>query len=205
MGDDDAGEAAFFEIEMTAPAVEEFAPPENAQDLAEQAPDALPEVTLEELEIPELVDVLKREDVFEIPAAAPLEPLLEPVKPTQPKPASAPARRATASTAPNTTARAGSSTTAAAGVPGGGDSARGGKNYFPRPAYPGFAKARRLQGKVGLSIQFGENGRPTSVQVYQSSGYSDLDTYTVNHIKRTWKAGTANHPAVRAPFDFQLR
>lgn len=208
----DSGEIAMFE--MTAPPSEEnTAPSESALAIALPEPETLPELLPQPLEnLPEIAEVMTAEDLFEVPAAAPVEPLLKPETPrTKESPPTNQPQRSSSASSPSTASRsassgASSSVGAAGGTGGAGTSSRGtSKGYFPAPPYPAAARSRGMQGTVYLSITFGADGRVTGATVSRSSGYSDLDSAASSWVRRNWRAPVGQVGTFRQPVQFRLR
>lgn len=65
------------------------------------------------------------------------------------------------------------------------NSAEGGR--YPDPEYPRLALQFGQQGKVTILIEVGAEGRPTTVEVQDSSGHSVLDAAVVNTVKNRWQ------------------
>lgn len=197
-------------VEMSAPVAEQSpdtAAEETALDLFLPEPEAIPEVTPQILEdLPEIAEILTAEDLFTVPAAAPVEDMLKPETPRPPQPAPRPrSAPSTASRAPATGSTA-TTTSASGGTGGTGTSARGSsKGYFPAPPYPAAARTRGIQGTVYLSITFGADGRVTSASVSRSSGYSDLDRAASDWVRRNWRAPAGQTGTYRQPVQFRLR
>ncbi len=171
-------------------------------------PVAMPEVALEPLDLPEIPPVLTSEDIFQVPAAADIEPPLAVETPRRRDPAPArPQTPSPARSAPSTMAsRSGTPSGSAGGGTGGtGTSARGSKGYFPPPPYPAAARSRGMQGTVYLTITFGEDGRVTSASISRSSGYSDLDRAAADWVRRTWRGASGQTGTYRQPVQFRLR
>lgn len=172
---------------------------ESPPDVPPIVPDALPEV----------VPQLALEDLFTVPAAPEIE---EPLTPDTPRPQPSPRQptatprsaATTASPAPQTSSQkggTGGTTTGGSGSSSGGTSS----GTFPAPPYPSFARSRRMQGTVYLSIQVSSTGQVSSVQVARSSGYSDLDRYASDWVKSRWTWSTGKGGSYRQPVVFRLR
>ncbi|MDO8730682.1 MAG: energy transducer TonB, partial [Candidatus Omnitrophota bacterium] len=76
-------------------------------------------------------------------------------------------------------------------LPGGAASGTGGRFKNPAPAYPYQAIRENQQGVVVLEICVDKNGRPTSVEVAQSSGFPLLDQSALWTVRR-WKFDPAH-------------
>lgn len=206
---EDTGELAMLEMSAPPPeAQSETTPSEAALDLALPEPNLLPETLPDPLEdLPDLAEVLTADDLFEIPAAPPVEEMLTPATPrrAEPPPASTPRRStapATASRSPSTGAATGSS----GGTGGTGTSSRGSsKGYFPSPPYPAAARSRGMQGTVYLSITFSSDGSVSSASVSRSSGYSELDRAASDWVRRRWRGPAGQAGTFRQPVQFRLR
>jgi protein TonB len=172
---------------------------EPAEPLLEMAPE--PEAAEPEFDQPpELAELLNPED------APPIAELDQVVEPAIRKPA--PVVQASRSPAPrpSTTPSATPGTaSASAGGAAGGSSGGAAKGFFPAPPYPAFAKTKRLQGTVVVAVSFGPDGRPSQVLVSRSCGYSDLDRYASDFIRRNWKSSGGIAGTVRQPIQFVLR
>lgn len=205
---DEMGEVELFE--MAAPAgVEELQSTELVQELLPEQTDFLPELIQEPLDLPELVEALTLDAVFEVPAAPEVETALMPNQPTPPKPTPRPAPAPRSASPPRSSAPSGS-VGSGSGVPGGtggtGTSARGNsKGYFPAPPYPAAARSRGMQGTVYLSITFTADGRASAVSVSRSCGYSDLDRAACDWVKRNWRAPSGQVGTFRQPVQYRLR
>jgi protein TonB len=203
-------------MEMSAPPAEaspDTTASETTLEIPLPEPEFLPELTAQTFEeLLELADVLTTEDLFIVPAAAPIETLLKPETPRRPEPTPAPAPRPRTSPA-TTTSRSptafGSSTATGSttgGSGGTGTQSRGSsKGFFPAPPYPAAARSRGLQGTVYLSITFGADGRVTGASVSRSSGYSDLDRAASDWVRRNWRAPAGQTGTYRQPVQFRLR
>jgi protein TonB len=206
---EEQGETALFELAAPLSGLEESLPSEPDTAVELEVADFLPEVVLPPLDLPELVEVLTQEAVFEVPAAPQVETALTPNEPTPPKPTPRPTAAPRSSSPPRATAPSGSGA-ATGGTPGGtggtGTSARGqSKGYFPSPPYPAAARSRGMQGTVYLSITFGADGRATAVSVSRSSGYSELDRAASDWVKRNWRAPAGQVGTFRQPVQYRLR
>lgn len=185
--------------------------PEMVPDQTE-APDVVEvpevvEVPVDQLDLPELTEVMTQEDVFTIPAAPRIESALKPVDPAPPKPRS---QTITPRPRRSTLLNSAATTTPAAtqGSRGGGSGAigsGGGKGRFPTPPYPSFARSRGIQGSVTLSIHVSPSGTVESAMVASGTGFSELDNYAASWVRRNWRfpAGTARN--YRLPISFKLR
>ena len=75
---------------------------------------------------------------------------------------------------------------------------------YPAPNYPPEAKALDETGTVLMEVGFGPDGRVTSAQVRQSSGFSILDMSTRSFIRVHWKdLGRAN-TTIEVPIIYAL-
>jgi TonB family protein len=166
----------------------------------------LQEDTAEPVMTEELPEALHTEDVFDVPAAIELEPLVKlqapPEKEFKKKPEPKPKKAAIASsqnsrapkpstaTSGRQTAAGGTGTGSSAGLGQGGKGAgSGGRGRFsyPKPPYPAALKSRGVQGSVRLMITVGPSGRASSVSVSKTSGNSALDQYAASWVRRTGK------------------
>lgn len=208
-----SGELAM--LEMTAPPSAEATPSQAIAATQEQPPIDLSDLPPIPVDLPELASALTTEDVFEIPAAPPIETLLKPETPrrseptpsTQPRTSSASPSATRSSNTSSTSSTGSSSATPGSGGSGGtGTSSRGSsKGYFPAPPYPAAAKSRGLQGTLQLSITFGSDGRVTTTSVSRSSGYSELDSAASAWVRRNWRAPSGQSGTFRQPIQFRLR
>lgn len=55
------------------------------------------------------------------------------------------------------------------------------------PVYPKYAESNNIEGRVGLKIVIGGDGRPSEVTVIATSGESSLDNACVRAIKKEWR------------------
>lgn len=91
----------------------------------------------------------------------------------------------------------------------GGASGTGGRLKNPAPAYPYQAIRQGQQGLVVLEIFVDKSGRPTSVEIRQSSGFPLLDQSALWTVRR-WKFDPAHvgliptNARIRAPIRFML-
>ncbi|MCP5560283.1 MAG: TonB family protein [Verrucomicrobiaceae bacterium] len=158
---------------------------------------------------PEVIPKLDLADLFTVPAAPKIEEALTPDTP-RPTPSTRPAA-STPRTASSTTSSSppgmSSNGSGSSGATGGTGRGSGGASSgtFPAPPYPSFARNRRMQGTVYLSIQVSTSGQVSSVQITRSSGYSDLDRYASEWVKSRWKWSTGKGGSYRQPFVFKLR
>ncbi len=76
---------------------------------------------------------------------------------------------------------------------------------YPDPTYPSLALRRRNEGKVLLYVIVDPSGSPTSVEVRDTSGYTLLDTHSVDWVRNKWRwpAGETRHYFV--PIEYQIR
>ena len=94
-------------------------------------------------------------------------------------------------------------------LPGGAVSGTGGRLKNPAPAYPYQAIRENQQGVVVLEILVDKSGRPTSVEIAQSSGFPLLDQSALWTVRR-WKFDPAHvgfiptHARIRVPIRFTL-
>lgn len=76
---------------------------------------------------------------------------------------------------------------------------------FPWPrAYPRQALLERQQGTVMLLVQVGEDGRPVSVTIHESSGYGTLDRHALEWVRDHWRWPPGLPRAYYVPFVYQL-
>jgi TonB family protein len=167
---------------------------------------------------PEVAVALTVEDVFAVPAAVPMEPMLREERvardaaPRAVAPPVATRKPAVSRGGPGAGAGTGRPTGSAQGTgegsTGGGTAGAGrGRTagYFPTPPYPAQARSRGQQGTVQLLIVFGADGRVTSATVSRSSGFSDLDRAAAVWVRRHWRGATGQVGSFRLPVHFQLR
>lgn len=80
----------------------------------------------------------------------------------------------------------------------------------PDPHYPADLHARRIEGRLELTVMLGIDGRPTSVAVLTSSGYAGFDAAAIEAVKG-WKFsaaqrnGQAVEQRVTVPIRFSIR
>lgn len=80
----------------------------------------------------------------------------------------------------------------------------------PAPAYPRDALRAGRQGTVMLQVTVGTDGRPTDVQIVQSSGHRDLDAAARTQVLKRWRfrAAMKDGQAIQAigmvPINFTL-
>jgi protein TonB len=76
---------------------------------------------------------------------------------------------------------------------------------FPWPrAYPRQALLERQQGTVMLLVQVGEDGRPSSVTIHESSGFGTLDRHALEWVRDNWRWPPGPPRAYYVPFVYQL-
>lgn len=91
----------------------------------------------------------------------------------------------------------------------GGASGTGGRLKNPAPAYPYPAIRQGQQGLVVLEVLVDKGGRPTSVEIHQSSGFPLLDQSALWTVRR-WKFDPAHvgpiptNARIRVPIRFML-
>lgn len=76
-------------------------------------------------------------------------------------------------------------------LPGGAATRQGGRFRNPAPEYPYAAIRQKQQGLVMLRAVIDKTGRPLSVEVLQSSGFSLLDESALRTVRR-WKFDAAH-------------
>jgi periplasmic protein TonB len=177
--------------------------------LVEEAPPAEPEATPEPQATPapeepvvaqteqevEAIQPLTLEDVFTVPAApAILERVIVPkaVTPTRQPITRSPTATVAARVAPQPSRPVG----------GGNPSARGGR--MPSPAYPSFARSGGMAGSVRLEIGISPEGSVTQVRVVGTSGFSALDEYVAQYVRRTWRLRAGPAASYLKTFTFRL-
>ena len=182
------------------PAPAEDAPPEPTELLEVEMPEEAPPP---DLDLPEVAEAMTQEDIFAIPTAPKIEDALKPVDPiVRPKPAPTPTpRKSTASRTPS------SPSTTPGGTPGGTGTGRsGGRMVTPAPPYPSFAKSQNMQGTVRLSLSVGPSGAVEGATVISSTGFSALDSYAANWVRRNWRfPATGTGKRYTLPLSFRLR
>jgi len=81
----------------------------------------------------------------------------------------------------------------------------------PDPPYPRELLIRGIEGSLRLRVEIGVGGRPRTVEVAQSSGYTAMDQSAVDTVKRYWKFTPAKRggaPIVQrviVPVNFRIR
>lgn len=79
----------------------------------------------------------------------------------------------------------------------------------PKPRYPRIAKLRGMEGVVKLRVKVGTDGRPLTVVLQQSSGFSALDTAAIK-VVRLWRFEPARRGGIKVageaivPIQFKL-
>ena len=81
-------------------------------------------------------------------------------------------------------------------LPGGALGGKNGRLKNPAPAYPYEAIRQDQQGVVLLEVSVDVAGRPTSVEIVQSSGFPLLDDSALRTVKR-WKFDPAHVGLIR--------
>jgi TonB family protein len=76
---------------------------------------------------------------------------------------------------------------------------------MPNPSYPSFAKSSRMQGSVKLLIRVSATGGIDSTTVIGTSGFSALDDYVANAVRRSWRLNPGPAGSYTKTFTFQLR
>ena len=177
--------------------------PAPSEEPAEELPPEIPEpaeMPPPELDLPEIAEALTEKDIFAIPTAPKIEDALKPVDPVvkpQPRPSPTP-RKST------TVAR--SSGTPGTGATSGGATGGTRRVIQSSPPYPSFARASGMQGTVTVSITFAPSGYVSSVRVTGTSGFSALDQYAADHVRRTFRATPhATSSTYSKRFSFRLR
>jgi protein TonB len=79
----------------------------------------------------------------------------------------------------------------------------------PKPRYPRIAKLRGMEGIVKLRVKVGIDGRPVTVDLQQSSGFSALDQAAIK-VVRHWRFEPARRGGIKVageaivPIQFKL-
>lgn len=79
----------------------------------------------------------------------------------------------------------------------------------PKPRYPRIAKLRGMEGVVKLRVKVGTDGRPLTVDLQQSSGFTALDTAAIK-VVRLWRFEPARRGGIKVageaivPIQFKL-
>lgn len=79
----------------------------------------------------------------------------------------------------------------------------------PKPSYPRIAKLRGMEGTVKLRVKVGTDGRPVTVDLQQSSGFSALDHAAIK-VVRHWRFEPARRGGIKVageaivPIQFKL-
>lgn len=188
------------------PAPAEDAPPETPEVLEVEMPEEAPPP---DLDLPEIAEAMTQEDIFAIPTAPKIEDALKPVDPViRPKPAPTPTPRKS-TTASRTPSRPSTTPGTPGGTPGGtgtGTGRSGGRMVTPAPPYPSFAKSQNMQGTVRLSLSIGPSGAVEGATVISSTGFSALDSYAANWVRRNWRfPATGTGKRYTLPLSFRLR
>lgn len=185
------------------PGAEDSMMMDTAPEAAPETPDVAevpPETPEVAEEIPEPVEVVDAPDVVTVPAPPEvIRPLqVAEVKPERPRPP-VPSKPATAaprsskppgppSTATRPAAGTGTGSGAGSGTGAGTGPGKGKKNRTPVPRdMPGWAKAAGLSGTVIMTLQVDSEGRVTGGSISRSCGSSQLDFYTLDLVRRTWR------------------
>ncbi|QGJ68836.1 Hypothetical protein PBC10988_5000 [Planctomycetales bacterium 10988] len=72
-------------------------------------------------------------------------------------------------------------------------------NYRPPPEYPSNLLARGIEGQVIIKALIDTEGRISKTEVFQSSGYPEMDQAALNGVK-TWRGEPAKRGGVPVPF-----
>lgn len=218
--DDAPGGGLEATLEEAAAGTEETAFADSAEETPEaEAPPAEAE---EPPPLPDPVEALTAEDIFEVPPAPLLETAARTAIPPQPKPekpkpapqtpkpaARPPQRPPAANPAPRGTGSP-AATGAGAGNPGSGSGAGSGgggpgKRRTPQPPYPSFARSGNMSGTVVVSISFSPSGEVASATLVRSCGHPELDSYTLNFIRNRWKWPGAHGRAYTQDIRYRLK
>jgi len=73
--------------------------------------------------------------------------------------------------------------------------------FAPQPAYPPEARQNRITGSGRFRIQFDAQGKATSVDIVQTTGYRILDTATINTLKR-WRTTAGTPSTIVVPITY---
>jgi len=186
------------------PAPAEDAPRETTEVLEVEIPEEAPPP---DLDLPEIAEAMTQEDIFAIPTAPKIEDALKPVDPViRPKPAPTPTPQKSTAAA-RTPSRPSTTQGTPGGTPGGTGTGRsGGRMVTPAPPYPSFAKSQNMQGTVRLSLRVGPSGAVEGATVISSTGFSALDSYAANWVRRNWRfPATGTGKRYTLPLSFRLR
>lgn len=143
------------------------------------------------------------------------DPISEPPKPAakpDPKPTPRPAVQKPQTTPRTQAATSSKPATGAVGTPTGtqgGTTSGPGHLYNPKPAYPTESRTAKERGTVLLSVAIEASGRPASVSISKSSGYSRLDRAAQEAVKRwrfkpAMRNGVPFAASVTVPIRFEL-
>lgn len=137
--------------------------------------------------------------------------------PTPAKRSGAPSRASQGGKGSDKSTSRGSSDGQKGGSPGNSGGGGGGAidvpryKYNPLPPYPARARKEAHEGTVLIAIDVDANGNPVDVKLRKSSGFSELDEATLEHVKARWKFhaavidGVPSASTVVVPVVFNLK
>jgi TonB family protein len=76
---------------------------------------------------------------------------------------------------------------------------------FPAPAYPRWARIQGMQGELKLLVDVASDGTITSVKIKESSGFTLLDQHVLDWVKNHWSWVPGSHRIYVIPFIFELQ
>lgn len=129
---------------------------------------------------------------------------------TEPKTKSEPKTSSKASSKSNSTTNSTKSTKATGSGSGKSSSTKashlGGYLHNPKPPYPRASLERGEQGTVTLRVMVEANGKPSSVELVESSGYPRLDRSALQTVtnKFTFTPATKNGTPIRSSYTFSI-
>lgn len=81
----------------------------------------------------------------------------------------------------------------------------GQEGTYPKPQYPRTALQQRQQGTVMLYVVVDASGKPVTVEIKDSSGYSLLDKHAVDWIRDRWQWPVGQTRYYYVPVVFQIK
>ena len=86
------------------------------------------------------------------------------------------------------------------------ESAAGGALVFstPKPRYPRVAKEARIEGSGIVDVQFDAHGKPSHVEMIQSTGSLILDKNTTMTVEQYWRTSGGRAAAKTTIVDYRL-